>query len=99
MLDSVEQLVLFKGANQPPIVDSNVEALVGLDLIRDDLLSIINHGNHEVKNLRLELADFFEKLLVAAESEGGVGGHGWFPLFDELSIAWESGASCGRVTV
>ena len=69
------QLGIFKGANQPPVVNSNVEALVGLDLIRDDLLSIINHGNHEVENLRLELTNFFQKLLVAAESKGGVGGH------------------------
>ena len=83
----------------PPIVNSNVVHFVGLDLIRDDLFSIINHGDHEVENLRLELADFSQKLLVAAESKGGVGGHGWFPLFDELSIAWESGASCGSVTV
>ena len=86
------QLGIFKGANQPPVVNSNVEALVGLDLIRDDLLSIINHGNHEVENLRLELADFSQKLFVAAESKGGVGGHE-LCLFVELSIAWEWEAS------
>ena len=90
MLDSVEQLVLFKGANQPPVVNSNVVHFVGLDLIGDQLLSIINAGelHHLIKNLHLELTNFFQKLLVAAEQESGVGGHGWFPLFDELSIAW-----------
>ena len=99
MLDSVEQLVIFKGAMCAPIVNSNVVHFVGLDLISHQLLSIINAGelHHLVKNLHLELTNFFQKLLVAAELESGVGGHGWFPLFDELSIAWESGASCGSV--
>ena len=59
----------------PPIVNSNVVHFVGLDLIRDDLLSIINHSDHKVENLRLELADFSQKLFVAAESKSGVGGH------------------------
>ena len=85
----------------PPFVTSNVETFVGLDLIGNDLLSIINGGklHHLVENLHLELTNFFQKLLVAAELESGVGGHGWFPLFDELSIAWESGASWVWVTV
>ena len=77
MLDSVEQLVIVKGAMCAPIVDSNVVHFVGIDLILDQSLAVINSSelHHLVKNLHLELANFFEQLLVAAESKGGVGGH------------------------
>ena len=62
-----------------PIVDSNVVHFVGLDLILDQLF-IIRNCHHEVKNLRLKLTNFFEQLLVAAESESGVGGHWVVPF-------------------
>ena len=77
MLDSVEQLVIFKGAMCAPIVNSNVETFVGLDLISHQPLGVINAGelHHLVKNLHLELTNVFQKLLVAAELEGGVGDH------------------------
>ena len=65
-----------------PIVNSNVVHFVGLDLIGNQLLSIINAGelHHLVENLHLELTNFFQKLLVAAELESGVVGHWVFPF-------------------
>ena len=65
-----------------PIVNSNVVHFVGLDLIGNQLLSIINAGelHHLVENLHLELTNFFEQLLVTAELESGVGGHWVFPF-------------------
>ena len=70
-------MVLCKGANQPPVVNSNVVHFVCVDLILDQSLIVINASelHHLVKNLHLELTNFFQKLLIAAELKGGVGGH------------------------